>query len=180
MQHLRTKRPRFGAEGSAKRPRKHISFSRDGNKVRFVKPPPRSMNRRYWFTETESVVKKGVSFEIEPDINVSVDVGCRMQLTSIASQSSSFLHASPGGDAVGKKRHGSSTRVFLEVKVGPSLGLLGGARGSSRWYTVASVNEGHVEKTRVILPPGTYMLRCVGERPIQIFAQAWDLETKLD
>ncbi|RNF00142.1 hypothetical protein TraAM80_07783 [Trypanosoma rangeli] len=181
-------RPRGGLLGNggggagAKRPRKHISFARDGIKVRFVKPPPRSMNHRYWFTETESVAKKGISFEVEPDIAVSVDVSCRMQLTGVASQSCKALPLLSTNTVAGKQKPNSKSngRVYLRLKANPSLGALGAVQRASRWLTVASVEEGHIEKIRVILPVGSYTLSCVGPRPVQVFAQVWDLETRLN
>ncbi|RNF10361.1 uncharacterized protein Tco025E_06807 [Trypanosoma conorhini] len=171
-----------GERAGAKRPRKHISFARDGIKVRFVKPPPRSMNHRYWFTETEAVAKKGLSFEVEPDIAVSVDVSCRVQLTGVASQSCKAPRFLFTGGVAGKHRPNSksSGRVYLDLKANPSLGVIGAVQRASRWLTVASVEEGHIEKVRVILPPGSYTLRCVGPRPVQVFAQVWDFETRLD
>ncbi|KAF8275808.1 hypothetical protein C3747_10g444 [Trypanosoma cruzi] len=173
---------RGGNEARDKRPRKHISFARDGVKVCFVKPPPRSMNHCYWFTETELVAKKGLFFEVEPDIDLSVDVMCRMQLTSVASQpwKSPRLFSKGGGAGEKRPKGRSSERVFLEIKASPSLGSIGVSRRASRWLTVASVEEGQLEKVRVILPAGSYALRCVGPRPVQVFAQVWDVETRLD
>ncbi|ORC89716.1 uncharacterized protein TM35_000112500 [Trypanosoma theileri] len=169
-----TKSSHVGATPKDSR-RKHISFSRDGNKVRFVKPPPRSMNHQYWFTETESVVKKGINFEVEPYINVSLEVGCRMQLTSVVAPPSSSPDPAREPRPNHKKREREeeeSGRVFLEIREG---------EGPSRWLTVASAAAGEVSTLRVVLPAGVYALRVTGApRSLLVFAQAWDLETKLD
>ncbi|KAH9586106.1 hypothetical protein LSM04_001361 [Trypanosoma melophagium] len=187
MRHANTKNnksKRIGVATTESR-RKHISFSRDGNTVRFVKPPPRSMNSQYWFTETESVVKKGISFEIEPHIHVSLEVGCRMQLTSVAAPPSSSSPDVAGDPRLNHKKRGRGEhhnnnnknkeggRVFLEIR--EELG------GPSRWLTVGSAAAGEVSTLRVVLPAGVYSLRAAGaSRPLLVFAQAWDLETKLD
>ncbi|KAG8345829.1 hypothetical protein TRVL_03344 [Trypanosoma vivax] len=189
MRHRGAVRQKKGDENNSltERPRKRISFNCDGNKVRFVKPPPRALNHLFWFTEVTSVVKRGLTIEVEPNIHVEVSVDCRLQLTSMASKPSSSTHNLLVHNAPGNQQRGSNSivgsnngegqgRVSLQICCEHTLGL---TYTNMKWFTIASVCAGQLEKIRVVLPAGCYTLRCVGPRPLQLFAQAWEIESKL-
>lgn len=144
---------------------KHISFDPNRNRVRFVRVPPRSQNDKYWFTETERVVRKGLQFEVEPNIAIEVTIDCRIKLTGLAqdTKAGSAGAAAPSG------------RVFLEVKeASPFFG------DDAEWVTVGSVAPGALEKINVTLPSGAFQLRSSGAKAsLQVLAEAWDLEREL-
>lgn len=154
---------RLGA--SAGRRRKAISFDSNRDQVHPVRVPPRTQNAEYWFSERQKMVKKGLNFEIEPDISVEVNVDSKLQIGAIA------YPAVPSTS--------SSARVFLEVKE-LQMSLFGGDGSDEHWLCVGSVAPGGLQKVKLILPPGMYQLRCVGGKsPVQLFGQAWDVEREL-
>lgn len=167
---------------SHKKARKSISFNSNRNKVRFIRVPPRSQNQKFWFTETQRVVKKGLNFEVEPEIMIEVNIDCRMQITAIARKPLS--HAAKAAAAAGLAKGSSaamtssSQRSFVEVQETDSL-FCTDARGQPRWQCIGSVGEGDLKKVLVVMPPGMYRMRCLGGDAVQLFAQAWDIEREL-
>ncbi|CBH17776.1 hypothetical protein, conserved [Trypanosoma brucei gambiense DAL972] len=168
MQRSSAKKSSQGNTGVSSPPRKRISFMQNRNTVRLVKPPPRCLNSEYWFTETMSIVKKGDAFEIRQGNIFTLEVEKRMQLTSVASRSPTTSSSS--------SHDGSDGRVSLQIMAADLFGL---RSPSNKWLSIASVREGEVEKVRVILPEGIYMLRCVGRRPVQVFVLNWCLIRRL-
>lgn len=167
---------------SQKKARKSISFNSNRNKVRFIRVPPRSQNQKFWFTETQRVVKKGLNFEVEPDIMIEVNIECRMQITAMARRPLSHAGKTvanaglPKGSAAAMAS--SSQRSFVEVQETNSL-LCCDARGNDRWQCIGSVGAGDLKKVLVVMPPGMYRMRCLGGDAVQLFAQAWDIEREL-
>lgn len=149
-----------GAAARRRNTTKCITFNPNGNKVRFVRVPPRSQNRHFWFTESQRVVRKGLQFELEPDINTELATDGRVQLTAIM-------------QSVGTS---SSHRAFVEVRE-EGLSLGGPYVGS--WICIGSVAAGSTQRVRVILPVGSYQLRCVGGTAVQVVGQVWDVEREL-
>ncbi|KPA85446.1 hypothetical protein ABB37_01745 [Leptomonas pyrrhocoris] len=162
--------------------RKRISFNSNRNKVRFIHVPPRSQNKKFWFTETQRVVKKGLNFEVEPEIMIEVNIECRMQITAMARKPPS--HAAKAAATAGLAKGSSlvmtssSQRSFVEVQETNSL-FCCDARGQDRWQCIGSVGASEMKKVLVTMPPGTYRMRCVGGGSVQLFAQAWDIEREL-
>lgn len=151
--------------------KKRISFDPRGNRVRFVQTVPRSRNTDFWFTEVERVVRKGLQFEVEPNIDVDVSTDVRLQITAVA-QALGKVSASPPAGAP----HG---RSFLEVQeLLPSFSGVAAVR-TRKWHTLGSVGVGEISRLRIILPAGSYLIRCVGHLPVQVFGQAWDREREL-
>lgn len=159
----RVRRAADDSNREAARPtKKSIRFAVGDNRVRYVHPPPRSLNKDYWFTETQRVVKKGLQFEIEPHVNTAVNVDCRLQLCTLSLSSACASSSSV-----------APTRGFVSIL---DEGVFTAHRG---WLSLGSVAAGEMAAVKVVLPPGSYQLRCEGTHPIQIFAQAWDIERQL-
>ncbi|KAG5498243.1 hypothetical protein JIQ42_03048 [Leishmania sp. Namibia] len=163
--------------------RKSISFNSNRNKVRFIRVPPRSQNRKFWFTETQRIVKKGLNFEVEPDIMIEVNIECRMQITTLARKPLAESGKAPAtngiaGAAASSSAASAATRSYIEVEETEPL-FLPDSRKRDRWQCIGSVGAGEMAKVRVVMPPGSYRMRCVGGDVVQIFAQAWDLEREL-
>lgn len=185
--------------------RKSITFDPNRNSVRLVRVPPRSQNRDFWFTESPRVVKKGFCFELEPHISVELSVDCRIQLTALtqrpavlstdAAKKYDASAATPSGKDGGNTSHESgsrngkkqrkgmtaqsspeSQRAFVEVR--EEVSLLG-SPGADRWLCIGSTLPTVMEKVRAILPPGVYQIRVSGDRPVQVYAQAWEIERRL-
>lgn len=154
--------------------RKGISFATSENKVSFVRVPPRTENSSYWFTETQRIVRKGIHFEVEPLVNTGVQVDCRLQLTSLAcSTITGEKHA---------KHERSCVSLLSEDPIGlgfPFQLAQDKLSTGSSWLAIGSVSPGEIKSVKVILPPGPYQLRCEGPRPVQVFAQVWDVEREL-
>ncbi|CAC9502591.1 conserved hypothetical protein [Leishmania infantum JPCM5] len=163
--------------------RKSISFNANRNKVRFIRVPPRSQNGKFWFTETQRIVKKGLNFEVEPEIMIEVNIECRMQITALARRPLSQLGKSPAANGIAGAAASSSAasaakRSYVEVEETVPL-FLPDARKRDRWQCIGSVGAGEMSKVRVVMPPGSYRMRCNGGDVVQIFAQAWDIEREL-
>lgn len=90
--------------------RKSISFSTGENCVRLVKAPPKAERSRYWFTTTQRVVKKGVLFEVDPEIYTAVEVDCRMQLCTIAKSADAVAPFTPSSKTKSGDTDGGSLR----------------------------------------------------------------------
>eukprot|EP00796_Vickermania_ingenoplastis_P008329 gene8329-5839_t len=134
--------------------------------VRFIRVPPRSHNKDFWFSEYQRIVKKGMQFEVEPNINAGVEVDCRLQLCTLAMSSA----ASPSRG----QRSVVSVLNEQDLFADPTV-----ATNGQQWFAIGRVGPGEMTAVKVILPPGSYQLRCQGEHPVQIFAQAWDVERHL-
>lgn len=168
--------------------RKSISFNSNRNKVRFIRVPPRSQNRKFWFTETQRIVKKGLNFEVEPDIMIEVNIECRMQITALSRKPSQSA-GRPASNGVAAAAAASSSspaaspsspakRSFIEVEeLNPLLSFMSGSE--SHWQCIGSVAAGEMCKVLVVMPPGNYRVRCIGNDAVQVFAQAWDVEREL-
>jgi hypothetical protein len=166
---------------SRKKARKSISFNSNRNKVRFIRVPPRSQNRKFWFTETQRIVKKGLNFEVEPEIMIEVNIECRMQITAIARKPLSGAAKAAAATSLAKRVPSflpSSQRSFVEVQETNSL-FCSDVHGRDRWQCIGSVAEGDMKKVLVVMPPGMYRMRCLGGGAVQLFAQAWDIEREL-
>ncbi|KAK7200981.1 hypothetical protein NESM_000157500 [Novymonas esmeraldas] len=166
---------------SARTARKSISFNSNRNKVRFIRVPPRSQNRKFWFTETQRIVKKGLNFEVEPDVMIEVNIDCRMQITALARKplALSARASTAGGIAAASASPAAlARRSYVEVEETQPLFTPDRVKGS-RWQCIGSVSAGEMTKTRIVLPPGSYRVRCVGGDVVQVFAQAWDVEREL-
>ncbi|KPI89140.1 hypothetical protein ABL78_1784 [Leptomonas seymouri] len=167
---------------SRKKGRKSITFNSNRNRVRFIRVPPRSQNQKFWFTETQRVVRKGLNFEVEPEIMIEVNIECRMQITAIARKP--LPPTAKAGAAAGLTKGSSSAmtsslkRSFVEVQETNSL-FCCDARGQDRWQCIGSVWAGEMKKVLVVMPPGMYRMRCLGGDAVQLFAQAWDIEREL-
>lgn len=152
--------------------KKSIRFDTSKNTVHFVHPPPRSRNKEYWFTETQRIVRKGVAFDVEPGINTAVTVTCRLQLCTLAMKRSV--------EPTTRSNSSSSRSVVSILEEESSLFLPRGVpRRGPRWLAVGSTVPGAMNPVKVVLPPGSYQIRCEGHRPVQVFAQAWDVEREL-
>lgn len=167
---------------SRKKARKSISFNSNRNRVRFIRVPPRSQNQRFWFTEMQRVVKKGLNFEVEPEVMVEVNIECRMQITAIARKPLSHALKSAAVAGLTKRSPAAMTslsrRTFVEVQETNSL-FCCDAQGQDRWQCIGSVGAGDMKKVVVVMPPGMYRVRCLGGDAVQLFAQAWDIEREL-
>ncbi|CAJ1009961.1 hypothetical protein Q4I28_005275 [Leishmania naiffi] len=163
--------------------RKKISFNANRNKVRFIRVPPRSQNRKFWFTETQRIVKKGLNFEVEPEIMIEVNIECRMQITALARKPLSQLGKGPAANGIEGAAASSSLaslakRSYIELEETDPL-FLPDARKRNRWQCVGSVSSGEMTKVRIVMPPGSYRMRCTGGDVVQVFAQSWDIEREL-
>ncbi|KAG5500415.1 hypothetical protein JKF63_03508 [Porcisia hertigi] len=162
--------------------RKRISFNANRNRVRFICVPPRSQNSKFWFTETQRVVKKGLNFEVEPDIMIEVNIECRMQITALARKplfppvKAPAANGSAGAST--SSTASSAKRSYVEVEEAVPL-FFADSRERDRWQCIGSVGAGEMSKVRVVMPPGSYRFRCVGGDAVQIFAQVWDIEREL-
>lgn len=163
--------------------KKSISFDPNRNKVRFIRVPPRSQNPEYWFSERRKLVRKGLQFEIDPDIGIEVNVDSRLRISAMVYPSKGSLAASP---SLPSSSEASRDRAFLEVKELP-VSLFGDPdenddadQEGGKWICVGSVAAGGMAKLNVMLPAGVYQLRCSGNtRSLQVFGQAWDVEMEL-
>ncbi|KAG5474326.1 hypothetical protein LSCM1_03106 [Leishmania martiniquensis] len=163
--------------------RKSVSFNSNRNKVRLIRVPPRSQNRKFWFTETQRIVKKGLNFEVEPDIMIEMNIECRLQLTTLARKPLAQSGRAPAANGIAGAAAASSAasavkRSYIEVEETEPL-LLPDSRKHDRWQCIGSVGAGEMVKVRVAMPPGCYRMRCIGGDIVQIFAQAWDIEREL-
>ncbi|GET90009.1 hypothetical protein, conserved [Leishmania tarentolae] len=170
-------------DAAPRRARKRISFNANRNTVRFIRVPPRSQNGKFWFTETQRIVKKGLNFEVEPEIMIEVNIECRMQITALARKPLSQLGKPPAANGISGATASSSAasvakRSYIEVEETDPL-FLPDARKRDRWQCIGSVGSGEMLKVRVVMPPGSYRMRCIGGDVVQIFAQAWDVEREL-
>lgn len=166
--------------GGDKKKKKHISFDLARNKVSFVKPPPRVKNSEYWFTEVNRIEKKALTFDLEPNVTIEVTVDCRMQLLSLAQPNPS-----------GKER--AYVEVCQEAQLSmEDMSIIKGMDNSEaselletlfsnkkeEWICIGSVGK-QVQRLRVMLPPGMYKIRCVGNKNVRVFSQVWDIEQEL-
>nr|CCC95385.1 unnamed protein product [Trypanosoma congolense IL3000] len=167
-----------GAVGAPPVTRKRIRFVQDRNVVHHVKPPPRSMNSQFWFSEKAATVLRGLTLEVCPGEGMFVVVETEMHLTSITLSPAEPKCPGNGGLSNENKPHGGnkSGRSFLQIKEENTF-LRQATCG--KWMCLGSVAGGTAEKLHVRLPAGSYVLRCVGTRSIQVFAQLLDLTSKL-
>lgn len=157
--------PSSRREVSQGRRAKSIKFLMGENKVRFIRVPPRSRNKEFWFTETQRIVRKGLQFEVEPNIHTHIEVTCRLHLSTLAMSASSASSSS----AVPRS-------VLMVLEEGEPL--FGGV-SHKKWLAVGTVSPGQMVPIKVVFPPGNYLVRCEGECRLQVFGQSWDVEREL-
>ena len=169
---------------------KHISFARSGPKVNMIKAPQKTEHPQLWFTETETVVTKPLSFTIEANSKVNIDIDLSVQLLSIVA----VLDAD--GDQI-PAAEGSRVALMvcsneagfpdsLDERLEAVLEKTGGPFSKKKkhhtepqMFCVASTTLGRMVKIAVKLPRGTYLLKADGPYALEVFGHAADVERKL-
>lgn len=184
------------AVAPANKKKKHIIFSRDGPRVTLVRAPPQDERSQLWFTESEKVVSKPLSFTVPAHEKVSISISMSVQLMSIvvcASDAVTKTAAAAGSSRVtllvAQNNDGAITDS-LSDRLLELVGADGGKpkRGSKsattekhRWFSIGSADlDAGVRKVNVPLPSGDYVLKTVGDHDITVFGQAVDLERHLE
>mmetsp|Transcript_63515 Transcript_63515/g.73864 ORF Transcript_63515/g.73864 Transcript_63515/m.73864 type:complete len:233 (+) Transcript_63515:85-783(+) len=184
--------------------RKRIVFSRLGPRVSFIEAQSKEEHPNLWFTETERVVTKPLSFCISPNDKVSIEIDTQVQITGIAATSSSSLslNSSRGMHPTTGKRPRQNTNgcgmTTLEIcdnrdgsvadSMDDRLAKLRqrGERTSTNptrlasspaFFAVASVRpDDGISRVGLVMPAGAYVLHCHGDAELMVFGQAADVE----
>jgi hypothetical protein len=185
----------------AKNKKKHVTFMKPSdNKVKLVVPPSPAEKGKYWFQETETQVVKPVIFTISSMDKVSIEVDTALMITAVVAQTAEKKQPSPKRrreeeqTKEGRPQQQATTSLLvcrnmggvydslderLQMAMGNKAQVVA-QRRKELWFTTATVADvGTAVRTHVILPPGTYIIKCAGPHDLIVFAQAEDIALKL-
>jgi hypothetical protein len=184
--------------GGSSPPAKHISFVRSGPKVNMVQAPRKAEHPDLWFTETETVVTKPLSFTIDANSKVNIDIDLSVQLLSMVAVVDPEVEGEENSKSL--PPHSSSARVALMVcsneagfpdSLDERLEAVLGGKGlhngekkkkgapEPKMFYLGSTTLGRMVKIRVKLPRGAYLLKAEGPYALEVFGHAADVERKL-
>lgn len=188
--------------------KKHISFDRNAPKVTVVKAPKKQDHPDLWFQESQKVVAKPLQFDIEGNSKISIDIGKSVQITTLACSPceeelrdvAKRQRTEKGGKPVGSlKRVGllicdNNLGLFqdsMEERLNDLLDEQEAAKGNplrqrqqnkhaEKWFCVGSAPVNGIAVVDVMLPRGSYLLKCDGPYSISVFGQAADIVRHLE
>ena len=195
QQKQRDPRLRLRQAGSGKT-KKHVTFMKPSdNKVKLVVPPSPAEKGKFWFQETETQVVKPIIFTVIRGDKVTISVDTALMITAIVAEEST----KPQKEKRKQQQQSSTgTTTSLEVCRNPAGELMDhlderlqnvlgnksqvlARRKGEQWFTTATTVEvGSIVRTHVVMPAGAYLLRCNGPHDLHVFAQAEDIELKLE